>query len=119
MLIDFVRSEIQFKGIQCSFARGLVKRPVRHRSSVQQSSDQQSLSISPVCGWVEISEPTADTDIPIAQLDQDNMSGLEEMVRQLQDSMKAMLQDAVQQAVFAKQQAVGIAQQSETIARLE
>ena len=47
------------------------------------------------------------------------MSSLEEMVRQLQDSMKAMQQDAVHQAEFAKQQAVVIAQQAETIARLE
>ena len=41
------------------------------------------------------------------------------MVRQLQDSMKAMLQDTFCQAEFAKQQAVVIAQQAETIARLE
>ncbi|GMP73336.1 hypothetical protein CsSME_00031116 [Camellia sinensis var. sinensis] len=31
--------EIQFKGNQCSFARGRVKGPVRHRSSVQQLPD--------------------------------------------------------------------------------
>jgi len=57
--------------------------------------------------------------IPVAQLDQNNMSSLEEMVRQLQDSMKAMQQDTVRQAEFAKQQAVVIAQQADTIARLE
>ena len=47
------------------------------------------------------------------------MAGMEEMVRQLQDSMKAMQQDAIRQAEFTKQQAVVIAQQAETIARLE
>ena len=41
------------------------------------------------------------------------------MVRQLQDNMKAMQQETVRQAEFAKQQAVVIAQQAETIARLE
>ncbi|KAL7257818.1 hypothetical protein ACSBR1_004016 [Camellia fascicularis] len=72
-----------------------------------------------VQGRVEISEPTVDTDIPVTQLDQDNMSGLEEMVRQLQDSMKVMQQDAVRQVEFAKQQAVVIAQQTELITRLQ
>ena len=67
----------------------------------------------------EISEPIADTDIPVAQLDWNNKSSLEEMVRQLQDNMKAMQQDAVRQAEFAKQQAGAITQQAETIARLE
>ena len=57
----------------------------------------------------EVSSFTVGTDIPVVQLDQDNMSGLEKMVRQLQDSMKAMQQDAVRQAEFAKQQAVVIA----------
>ncbi|KAL7212495.1 hypothetical protein ACSBR2_015229 [Camellia fascicularis] len=42
-----------------SFARGRVERPVRHRSSVQRSSDQRSLSISPVRSWVEISAFTS------------------------------------------------------------
>ena len=74
MLIDFVRSETQFKGNQGQ------SRLVRHRSSVQQSSDQQSLSVSPVGSWVEISVFTTETDIPVAQLDQDNMSSQEEMV---------------------------------------
>ena len=53
-------------------------------------------------GWVEISAFTTETDIPIDQLDQGSMSGLEEMVRQLQNSMKAMQQDAVRQVEFAK-----------------
>ena len=40
------------------------------------------------------------------------------MVRQLQDSMKTMQQDAVRQAEFAKQQAVVMAQQAELITKL-
>ena len=95
------------------------RRTAGQRISVQQSSDQQSLSISPVCSWVEISAFATETDIPVAQLDQNSISSLEEMVRQLQDSMKAMQQDTVRQAEFAKQQAVAITQQAETIARLE
>ncbi|KAF5931709.1 hypothetical protein HYC85_027880 [Camellia sinensis] len=58
-----ISRETQFKGNQGQ------SRLVRHRSSVQQSSDQQSLSISPVCGWVEISAFATETDIPVAQLD--------------------------------------------------
>ena len=107
MLIDFVRSEIQFKGNQCSFARDRVKRPVRHRSSVQQSLDQQSLSISPVCSWVELTVFTTETDMSIDQINQGsmsggNMSGMEDMVRQLHESMKAMQEDTVHKAEFAK-----------------
>lgn len=41
------------------------------------------------------------------------------MVRQLQESMKTMQQDAVRQAEFAKQQAEVMAQQAELIARLQ
>ena len=44
------------------------------------------------------------------------MSGLEEMARQLQDSMKAMQQAAVRQAEITKQPAVAIPPQAETIA---
>ncbi|KAF5933378.1 hypothetical protein HYC85_029549 [Camellia sinensis] len=101
VLIDFVGLEIQFKGNLCSFTRGKVKRSVRHRPPVQQLPTQWSWN-----NQVKISEPTADTGILVAQLDRDNMSGLEEIVRQLQDSMKAMQQDAVRQAEFTKQQAV-------------
>ena len=74
-----------------------MKRSVRHRPPVQQLPAQWSLN-----SQVEISKPTADTGIPVAQLDQDNMSGLEEMVRQLQESMKTIQQDAARQAEFAK-----------------
>ncbi|KAL7191609.1 hypothetical protein ACSBR2_023647 [Camellia fascicularis] len=44
---------------------------------------------------------------------------MEEMIRQLQESMKIMQQDALRQAEFAKQQAVVIAQQAELITRLQ
>ncbi|KAL7237529.1 hypothetical protein ACSBR2_003767 [Camellia fascicularis] len=114
VLIDFVGSEIQFKGNQCSFTRGRVKRSVRHRPPVQQLPAQWSLN-----SQVEIYESTAEIDISVIQLDQGSMSGLEEMVRQLQESMKNMQQDAVRQAEFAKQQAVVMAQQAELITKLQ
>ncbi|KAF5933692.1 hypothetical protein HYC85_029863 [Camellia sinensis] len=47
------------------------------------------------------------------------MSGMEDMVRQLQESMKAMQEDAFHQAEFAKQQAAIMAQQAELITRLQ
>ena len=47
------------------------------------------------------------------------MSGMEDMVRQLQESMKAMQKDVVRQAEFAKQQAVVMAQQAKLITRLQ
>lgn len=47
------------------------------------------------------------------------MASLEEMVRQLQDSMKMMQQDAVRQAEFAKQQATVVSEQADLIVRLQ
>ena len=47
------------------------------------------------------------------------MASLEEMVRQLQESMKMMQQDAVRQAEFARQQATVMSEQAELIARLQ
>ena len=46
------------------------------------------------------------------------MASLEEMVHQLQESMKVMQQDAVRQAEFAKQQAMVMTEQAESITRL-
>ena len=54
--------------------------------------------------------PTEREHIPIIQSEQNSMASLEEMVRQLQESMKVMQQDAVRQAKFAKQQAEVMAQ---------
>ena len=47
------------------------------------------------------------------------MVGMEEMMRQLQESMKLMQQDAARQMEFAKQQAAIMAQQAELITRLQ
>ncbi|KAL7253835.1 hypothetical protein ACSBR1_008222 [Camellia fascicularis] len=47
------------------------------------------------------------------------MAGMEEMMRQLQESIKTMQQDAVRQAEFSKQQAAIMAQQAELITRLQ
>ncbi|KAF5932817.1 hypothetical protein HYC85_028988 [Camellia sinensis] len=56
------QSEIQFKGNQCSFARGRVKGPVRHKSPVQQLPDQWPLSTPPVNSQAEVSVSTAGLD---------------------------------------------------------
>ncbi|KAL7259630.1 hypothetical protein ACSBR1_005508 [Camellia fascicularis] len=47
------------------------------------------------------------------------MAGMEEMVRQLHESMKTLQEDAVRQGEFAKQQAAIMAQQAELITRLQ
>ena len=47
------------------------------------------------------------------------MAGMEEMMRQLQESKKLMQQDAARQTEFAKQQAATMAQQAELITRLQ
>ncbi|KAF5934425.1 hypothetical protein HYC85_030596 [Camellia sinensis] len=67
VLIDFVSSEIQFKGNQCSFAKGRVKGPVRHKPPVQQLPDQWPLSTPLVNSQAEVSVSTAGIDT--SQLD--------------------------------------------------
>ncbi|KAL7262645.1 hypothetical protein ACSBR1_000914 [Camellia fascicularis] len=52
-------------------------------------------------------------------MDQQNTSGMEAMMRQMQETMKLMQQDAVRQAEFSKQQAAIMAQQAELITRLQ
>ena len=44
---------------------------------------------------------------------------MEAMVRQMNESMKQMQDDAIRQAEFSKQQAAVMAQQSELITRLQ
>ena len=43
--------------------------------------------------------------ISVSQPKQQNMAGMEEMMRQLQESMRVMQQDAIRRDKFAKQQA--------------
>ena len=57
--------------------------------------------------------------IPIIQSELSSMASLEEMVCQLQESMKTMQQDVVRQAEFAKQQATVMTEQVELIIRLQ
>ncbi|KAL7174221.1 hypothetical protein ACSBR2_033473 [Camellia fascicularis] len=52
-------------------------------------------------------------------MDQQNTSGMEAMMRQMQETMKLMQQDAVRQAEFSEQQAAIMAQQAELITRLQ
>ena len=80
-------------------------RSARQKASVQQSV-QRALSTPPVYSRDQNSAPpTGREHTPIIQSEQNSMASLEEMVRQLQESMKMMQQDAVRQAEFAKQQA--------------
>ena len=89
-LIDFVGSEMQFKGNQCSFARGRVKGPVRHRAPVQQLPDQRPLSTPPVNSQAEAAVFITEIDMPVSRPEQQNIARMEEMMRQLQESMKLM-----------------------------
>ena len=61
--------------------------------------------------------PTERERIPAIQPEQNSMANLEEMVRQLQESMKMMQQDAVRQAEFARQQATVMSEQADLIGR--
>ena len=54
------------------------RRSVRRSVSIPRLPDQWSLS-----SQVEISESTVETDIPVVQLDQGSMAGMEEMMRNL------------------------------------
>ena len=69
--------------------------------------------------WIEI---PIETDLPIVQLNRNSMTaptGVEEMIRQMQEPMRAMQQDAVRRDELAKQQAEIMTQQAELITRLQ
>jgi len=59
---------------------------------------------------VEIPKATPEIDILVVQIDQGSMAGMEEMMRQLPESMRTMQEDAAHQAEFAKQPAVVMGQ---------
>ena len=73
------------------------RRSVRHSVSVPRLPDQWSFN-----SQVGISKSTTEADTQAVQINQGSMSGMEDMVRQLQESMKAMQEDAVREAEFAK-----------------
>ena len=56
--------------------------------SVQRSSDQWSTPS--VDSQAEVLVSTVAIDIPVVQIDQRDMAGIEEMMRQLQESMRIM-----------------------------
>ena len=71
---------------------------------------------------IEIPIVAIEIDLPIVQTNQGSMAaptGVEEMMHQMQETMRAMQQDAVCRDEFAKQQAKIMAQQAELIARLQ
>mgnify|MGYP003703558073 CR=1 FL=1 len=64
----------------------VARRRLRRRSVlVQRLPDQVSLR-----NRAEIFESIVVTDIPVVQSDQDNMAGMEEMMRHFQESIQAM-----------------------------
>ncbi|KAF5932154.1 hypothetical protein HYC85_028325 [Camellia sinensis] len=79
------------------------RKATRRRISVQQSV-QRASSTPPV--YSRDQDPVSPTErerIPAIQPEQNSMASLEEMVCQLQESMKMMQQDAARQAEFARQ----------------
>ena len=52
---------------------------------------------------VEISVSAIEVHLPVIQMEQQNTSVVEAMMRQMQESMRQMQEDAVRQAEFSKQ----------------
>ena len=79
--------------------------------------------VSPISGsLIEIPIVAIEIDLPVVQKDQDSMAtptGVDEMIRQMQETMRAMQQDTIRRDEFAKQQAEIMAQQAELITRLQ
>ncbi|KAF5933761.1 hypothetical protein HYC85_029932 [Camellia sinensis] len=93
------------------------RRPRKHSVSEQRLPEQ----------WVtpsednrtEVSIVAIEIDIPVSRMDQQNTSGMEALMRQMQESMRQMQEDAARQAEFSKLQAAIMAQQAELITRLQ
>ncbi|CAL5428765.1 unnamed protein product [Camellia sinensis] len=97
----------------------VIRRKPRRRSVSEQRLPEQWSSL-PADNQAEASIFTTEREyLPVIQLEQRSMATLEEMVRQLQEGMKIMQQDAIRQAEFAKQQATIVTEQAELIIRLQ
>ncbi|KAF5933372.1 hypothetical protein HYC85_029543 [Camellia sinensis] len=71
---------------------------------------------------IEIPIVAIEIDLPVVQIDQNSIAaptGVDEMIRQMQETMRAMQQDTIRRDEFAKQQAEIMAQQAELITRLQ
>ncbi|KAF5931575.1 hypothetical protein HYC85_027746 [Camellia sinensis] len=97
--------------------------PVAKRKPKRRSVSEQRLSeqwvISSEDYRTEVSITAAEIDTPVRQMEQQNTSGMEALMRQMQESMRQMHDDATRQTEFSKQQAAVMAQQSELITRLQ
>ncbi|KAF5932738.1 hypothetical protein HYC85_028909 [Camellia sinensis] len=97
--------------------------PVAKRKPKRRSVSEQRLSeqwvISSEDYRTEVSITAAEIDTPVRQMEQQNTSGMEALMRQMQESMRQMHDDAARQTEFSKQQAAVMAQQSELITRLQ
>ncbi|KAF5934569.1 hypothetical protein HYC85_030740 [Camellia sinensis] len=99
----------------------IVKRRQRKRSVSEQRSPEQWFPPS-ADSRIEIPIAAIEIDLPVVQIDQNSMAtptGVDEMIHQMQETMRAMQQDATRRDEFAKQQAEIMAQQAELITRLQ
>ncbi|KAF5931793.1 hypothetical protein HYC85_027964 [Camellia sinensis] len=99
----------------------VVKRRQRKRSVSEQRSPEQWFPPS-ADSRIEIPIVAIEIDLPVVQIDQNSMAtptGVDEMIHQMQETMRAMQQDATRRDEFAKQQAEIMAQQAELITRLQ
>ncbi|KAF5931962.1 hypothetical protein HYC85_028133 [Camellia sinensis] len=96
----------------------VVKRRPRKRSVSEQRLPKQWVTPSED-NRTEVSIVAIEIDIPVSRMDQQNTSGMEALMRQMQESMRQMQEDAARQAEFSKQQAAIMAQQAELITRLQ
>ena len=96
----------------------VVRRKPRKRSVLEQRLPEQWV-IPSEDNRTEVSIVAIEIDIPVSRMDQQNTSGMEALMRQMQESMRQMQEDAARQAEFSKQQAAIMAQQAEVITRLQ
>ena len=82
----------------------VVRRRPRKRSVSEQRLLEQWVTPSED-NRTEVSIVAIEIDIPVSRMDQQNTSGMEALMRQMQESMRQMQEDAARQAEFSKQQA--------------
>ncbi|KAF5931677.1 hypothetical protein HYC85_027848 [Camellia sinensis] len=79
----------------------VVRRRPRKRSVSEQRLPEQWVAPSEG-NRTEVSIVAIEIDIPVSRMDQQNTSGMEALMRQMQESMRQMQEDAARQAEFSK-----------------
>ncbi|CAL5331373.1 unnamed protein product [Camellia sinensis] len=92
--------------------------PLSFRITSSSGKTVVATNVIPV-GWKPGQIYYSGGQITVSQMEQQNTSGMEAMMRQMQESLKLMQQDATRQEEFAKQQAAIMAQQAELIIKLQ